>query len=256
MVIRTRKLWVIEVLYIYIYILEDIIVRGGDTDTNGSIVGGLIGAAEGYKKLPENLVRIIKEIDPNKVGIARPWWLIPKKVNIGKLVEELMEIAPRELELEGGVEDLFQSEIREPFRSSVLRSKGLIVVMGEKQQMCSSLANILQSKNWSVVLRAPPLVTYMSPEHFLDIKRSIIQQIHMHAITHIEAILLASKYSGISSFKYHKHHLQNIFGTDYIKSLVVAITHQIHLGSNQALPYGCPGTQVKLYVYIYIYRYK
>lgn len=36
----------------YTLIIEDIISRAGDTDTNGAIVGGLIGAILGFKKLP------------------------------------------------------------------------------------------------------------------------------------------------------------------------------------------------------------
>ena len=36
----------------YIQIIRDIIRRAGDTDTNGAIVGGLIGAILGFRKLP------------------------------------------------------------------------------------------------------------------------------------------------------------------------------------------------------------
>lgn len=32
--------------------MKDVISRGGDTDTNAAIVGGLIGSIIGFKKLP------------------------------------------------------------------------------------------------------------------------------------------------------------------------------------------------------------
>ena len=33
--------------------LEDILLGGGDTDTNAAIVGGLLGAAQGYQAIDE-----------------------------------------------------------------------------------------------------------------------------------------------------------------------------------------------------------
>ncbi len=37
----------------YFNILKDVLERKGDTDTNGAIVGGLIGAILGFDKLPK-----------------------------------------------------------------------------------------------------------------------------------------------------------------------------------------------------------
>lgn len=36
--------------------MRKIIQKGGDSDTNGAIVGGLIGAAVGFKNLPRKYV--------------------------------------------------------------------------------------------------------------------------------------------------------------------------------------------------------
>jgi ADP-ribosylglycohydrolase len=40
--------------------------RGGDTDTNGAIVGGLIGAAVGYNKLPSKFKDKVMSWEPSK----------------------------------------------------------------------------------------------------------------------------------------------------------------------------------------------
>jgi ADP-ribosylglycohydrolase len=37
----------------YVTIVKDIISRAGDTDTNGAIVGGIVGSILGFKKLPK-----------------------------------------------------------------------------------------------------------------------------------------------------------------------------------------------------------
>ena len=36
--------------------LEHMLLQGGDTDTNAAIVGGLLGAAQGMKAIPEDMV--------------------------------------------------------------------------------------------------------------------------------------------------------------------------------------------------------
>jgi ADP-ribosylglycohydrolase len=38
---------------------------GGDTDTNGAIVGGLIGALVGIHRIPENMIDKIFSFDNN-----------------------------------------------------------------------------------------------------------------------------------------------------------------------------------------------
>jgi ADP-ribosyl-[dinitrogen reductase] hydrolase len=40
--------------YSYSDALKDILLRGGDTDTNAAIVGGLLGAAYGISEIDEN----------------------------------------------------------------------------------------------------------------------------------------------------------------------------------------------------------
>jgi ADP-ribosylglycohydrolase len=39
--------------------LEDIMIRGGDTDTNAAIVGGLLGARDGFSELNKEQVDAI-----------------------------------------------------------------------------------------------------------------------------------------------------------------------------------------------------
>ena len=39
--------------YIFEAAIKDLMQRGGDTDTNGAIVGGLLGAACGFDLLPD-----------------------------------------------------------------------------------------------------------------------------------------------------------------------------------------------------------
>ena len=51
--------------------MKDIIKRGGDTNTNAAIVGGLIGAAYGFdpeKGIKEEWLKKIREFDTSKSG--------------------------------------------------------------------------------------------------------------------------------------------------------------------------------------------
>ena len=41
--------------YSYFDALVDVITKRGDTDTNACIIGGLIGAADGYDSIPEKV---------------------------------------------------------------------------------------------------------------------------------------------------------------------------------------------------------
>ena len=43
--------------------IKGIIERGGDTDTNAAIVGGLIGSLVGFKKLPGKYIKKMIELD-------------------------------------------------------------------------------------------------------------------------------------------------------------------------------------------------
>ncbi|CAG9318110.1 unnamed protein product [Blepharisma stoltei] len=74
---------------------------GGDTDTNACIVGGLIGAAEGYNALPQewkNKVQGYDFLTLNR-GIERPWFL--DQTVVESQAETLYRIAPRSLSIVG-----------------------------------------------------------------------------------------------------------------------------------------------------------
>lgn len=43
--------------------MASVLERGGDTDTNLAIVGGLIGALVGFKNLPSKYIKILMEVD-------------------------------------------------------------------------------------------------------------------------------------------------------------------------------------------------
>ena len=56
---------------------------GGDTDTNGAIVGGLIGALVGIHNIPEKMIEKILSFDNNgSEGIKRPDFLSVKQHSI------------------------------------------------------------------------------------------------------------------------------------------------------------------------------
>lgn len=54
--------------------LRQVLIGGGDTDTNACIVGGLVGALLGQKRLPPGLADIVLNCDTGK-GRPRPEWL-------------------------------------------------------------------------------------------------------------------------------------------------------------------------------------
>ena len=39
--------------------MKDILLLGGDTDTNAAIVGGIIGASEGFSNLPQDWIEAV-----------------------------------------------------------------------------------------------------------------------------------------------------------------------------------------------------
>lgn len=40
----------------------DVLARGGDTDTNAAIVGGMLGALIGFKKLPKKYLKKMMDV--------------------------------------------------------------------------------------------------------------------------------------------------------------------------------------------------
>lgn len=63
----------------YIESITDVLARGGDTDTNACIVGGLLGACYGFSTIPNNIVEKVLNYDYEiNNGHKRPEWLHPK----------------------------------------------------------------------------------------------------------------------------------------------------------------------------------
>ena len=83
--------------------LVDILKRGGDTDTNACIVGGLLGAECGFTGLPKDMVDAF--MDVKKVENLRKKKRLVDNLYIGQDVgelyaEELLKIAPSKLKIE------------------------------------------------------------------------------------------------------------------------------------------------------------
>ena len=73
--------------------MKEILLLGGDTDTNACIVGAMIGAYVGYDELPSNWKNKVKNFDQTIVGgILRPSFLDQKKVE--ELVTKIFNQAP------------------------------------------------------------------------------------------------------------------------------------------------------------------
>lgn len=47
----------------YLSTQKAMLLRGGDTDTNAAIVGGLIGALVGFERLPAYMVQSVMDFD-------------------------------------------------------------------------------------------------------------------------------------------------------------------------------------------------
>jgi len=68
--------------------------KGGDSDTNCAIVGGLIGAAEGYTKIPKNIKTSMLMCRTEGGLHNRPEFLCPAKCNLLVLIGKLYENLP------------------------------------------------------------------------------------------------------------------------------------------------------------------
>jgi ADP-ribosyl-[dinitrogen reductase] hydrolase len=76
----------------YVEALTETLAGGGDTDTNGCIVGGLIGAVCGAEKVNNGMITAVLECDTNSGQHPRPDWLHPKQ--LPDLIKELLAKAP------------------------------------------------------------------------------------------------------------------------------------------------------------------
>ena len=76
------------------------LLQGGDTDTNAAIVGGLLGAAQGMKAIPEDMVNKVLQYNYQEHGgYDRPNFLVPND-NQGQLIKKLKHVfenCPRQL---------------------------------------------------------------------------------------------------------------------------------------------------------------
>jgi len=81
--------------------MVEMLRKGGDTDTNCCIVGGMLGALHGLKGIPEEVKRQVMNFDATRDGgIKRPDYLVPGKC-AEKLIEEIIRIRPESLKIQG-----------------------------------------------------------------------------------------------------------------------------------------------------------
>ncbi|CAI2369959.1 unnamed protein product [Moneuplotes crassus] len=80
--------------------MVEILMGGGDTDTNACIAGGLIGAIVGFDALPElQKSKVLSWDNNNKEGHERPEFLVPR-IHAENLIEKLYDLAPTDLEID------------------------------------------------------------------------------------------------------------------------------------------------------------
>lgn len=60
--------------------IADTIGRGGDTDTNAAVVGGMLGAFWGADALPTSMTDPVLGFDCKQGGRSRPGWLSPRRL--------------------------------------------------------------------------------------------------------------------------------------------------------------------------------
>eukprot|EP00828_Plagiopyla_frontata_P048592 TRINITY_DN9361_c0_g1_i5.p4 TRINITY_DN9361_c0_g1~~TRINITY_DN9361_c0_g1_i5.p4 ORF type:complete len:107 (+),score=26.12 TRINITY_DN9361_c0_g1_i5:658-978(+) len=103
----------------YLEIQRQVLLKGGDTDTNACIVGGLIGAAIGYDNLPKKQLEILLSCDCEKSAQQRDSFFNPK--SIIPYIEKIIQIAPNKLEnQEMEVEKQNQEENKQQFQFGLI----------------------------------------------------------------------------------------------------------------------------------------
>ncbi len=86
----------------YFDAMKHMLLKGGDTDTNCCIVGGMLGALHGFKKLPSDITKKVLEYnsESDESGISRPEFLNPSK-HIDQIIIDLIKYKPSSLEIIG-----------------------------------------------------------------------------------------------------------------------------------------------------------
>ena len=81
--------------------MKEMLKKGGDTDTNCCIVGGMLGALHGIDGIPKEYVEKLMHFGPEQgVGQKRPEFLTPKVV-LNPIISKLIEIRPQKLTMKG-----------------------------------------------------------------------------------------------------------------------------------------------------------
>ena len=77
--------------------IEDMLLGGGDTDTNAAIVGGLLGAAQGVSAIDENQIKTVLNFNLKfHRGKKRPDFLVPNN-KLQTMLIKVMENCPDSL---------------------------------------------------------------------------------------------------------------------------------------------------------------
>ena len=77
------------------YAIRSMLEKGGDTDTNAAIVGGLIGAVVGFTKIKKEWIHKLLNCEPKN---GRETFLVPKYY-LKNLLEYLYQNAPKDEKL-------------------------------------------------------------------------------------------------------------------------------------------------------------
>jgi len=77
--------------------LEEVLLAGGDTDTNAAIVGGMLGALHGIGGIEPGLWLPVVGCDPVHAAQRRPAWL--GAARLPRLAAALLAAAPAELQV-------------------------------------------------------------------------------------------------------------------------------------------------------------
>jgi len=100
--VKDKKGWILHALYCAFYALfsdncrlDDIVKKGGDTDTNAAIAGALIGAYYGLDKMKSNKttarnIDILLSADCSETEIPRPWEYSNRKLS--EIVNNLFSV--------------------------------------------------------------------------------------------------------------------------------------------------------------------